>query len=116
MDYWFKSLQLDVPWLSELPSKYFMRHCRVSTWGLESPAEPERLVKLLSTLPEPGPSQLLIYTSRYPKADGESPESLRTRLPESWHRGIFRENAKNFFSWPGSPSADARPATTAAAS
>ena len=116
LDYWHKSLQLDVPWLDEQPSETFLRHCRVSTWGLESPAQPERLVKLLSTLPEPGASQLLIYTSRYPKGDGEPLDALRDRLPESWHRDVFRTNAENFFRWPSAPGSESVPAAVASAS
>jgi predicted TIM-barrel fold metal-dependent hydrolase len=116
LDYWHKALQLDVPWLDEQPSETFLRQCRVTTWGLESPADPERLVKLLSTLPEPGASQLLIYTSRYPKGDAEPLESLRARLPESWHRGIFRENAESFFRWPPAPGSESVPGRSAAVS
>jgi predicted TIM-barrel fold metal-dependent hydrolase len=100
LDYWHKMMHIEMPWLTELPSDYFLRHFRVATWGIESPPEPERFVKLLSAMPEPGASHLLLYMSRYPRVDGESLEALRGRLPESWHRRVFRENAEEFFRWP----------------
>lgn len=108
LDYWHKMMHNEMPWLTELPSDSFLRHYRVATWGLESPPQPERFAKLLSAMPEPGAPHLLLYMSRYPRRDGESLEALRDRLPESWHRRVFRENAKEFFRWPAeaTPAAD----------
>jgi predicted TIM-barrel fold metal-dependent hydrolase len=103
LDYWHKMTQHELPWLTEQPSDYFLRHCRVSTWGLESPAGPERLVKLLGTLPEQEVSQVLLYTSCYPRRDGETLEQIAGRLPEAWHRRVFRDNALEFFRWPTTP-------------
>lgn len=100
LDYWHKAAQLEQPHVHELPSNYFMRHCRISTWGLESPARAEQLVNILNTLPAPGAASLLMYASRHPLGDSESPAVLSARIPESWHRRVFRDNAAEFFRWP----------------
>jgi uncharacterized protein len=100
LDYWHKTLQLDMPWLDEQASRTFLRHVRVSTWGLESPAQPERLLRLLDAIPDPGASHLLVYTSRYPRGDAETAQALRARLPGEWQQRIFHDNAAELFRWP----------------
>jgi predicted TIM-barrel fold metal-dependent hydrolase len=99
MDQQFRfTRRVEAPWLDEPPSEVFMRHVRLTTYSLETPRQPERLERLLRTLPEP--ESLLLYASGYPNVDGEPPESVAARLPAEWHDAVFGTNAASFFRWP----------------
>jgi hypothetical protein len=99
LDFWYKMIPADSPWIRRLPSEYFMKHFRVATYGIESPAEPERLGRALATLP--GLESMLMYASGYPSADSEEPAAIAARLPNAWHEDAFGKNAAGFYRWPG---------------
>lgn len=98
LDYWYKTYHEDCQWVRRLPSDYFVDHFRVCTYDLEAPRQPGRLAALLSALP--GMESLLVYGSGYPHLDSEEPESIASRLPESWQSKFLSANATTFFRWP----------------
>jgi predicted TIM-barrel fold metal-dependent hydrolase len=100
--------RLEAPWMRMTSTEYFTRHIRLGTYSLEAPAKPERLAKVLRTIP--GVESMLLYTSGYPNDDGEPPEAIAARLPQEWHEQIFRENALAFYRWPGETPARREPA------
>ena len=83
------------------PRAIFVRHIRLATYQLERPAQPERLAQLLRTIPDA--ERMFLYASGYPRSDYEGPESVAARLPASWHRRVFVENAEEFYRWPHTP-------------
>lgn len=98
LDYWSKVMSVDVPWLKGLPSEYVREHARFSTVGLEDPGAGP-LASALKQVPGQGSS--LMYASGYPNYDWEQPETIAARVPDDWHAKVFRDNAIDFFRWPG---------------
>jgi len=99
-DYQYKLMRhVEAPWLKDVPSSYFLRHVRVSTYQLEAPARTEMLGQVLGSLPET--PNLLMYASGYPNVDAETPEPIAARLPKAWHQRVFVDNAEQFYRFPG---------------
>jgi len=90
--------RFETPWLRKAPSEYFTDHIRLGTHSLEAPVQAGRLEQLLGTVARA--ESLLIYTSGYPLTDWERPGTVAARLPESWHRRVFHDNAAALFRWP----------------
>jgi hypothetical protein len=44
-----------------------------------------------------GIEDVLVFATDYPHWDADEPRSLAARLPESWHKKIFHDNAARFF-------------------
>jgi predicted TIM-barrel fold metal-dependent hydrolase len=98
LDYWFKTLERESPWLKKLPSAYFAEHVRLSTYSLETVPTPGQLELALSALP--GIERSIIYTSGAPATDALEPREVAARLPSGWHEGVFHDNAMGLFRWP----------------
>ncbi len=109
LDVNWRGLRREVPWVRRQPSEYFREQVRVSTYPLDRPAEPERLVRLLNAYR--GADQLLIFGSGYPDWNRDLVEEVATRVPESWHKAVFHDNALGWFRWSGQPTRP-RPAPT----
>jgi predicted TIM-barrel fold metal-dependent hydrolase len=86
------------PLLREPPSDYLRRHVRLSTVGMEKPADPRLLPTVIETLSFMEES--LIYGSGYPERGWDEPESAVELLPEGWHDSVLRTNAMSFFRFP----------------
>jgi predicted TIM-barrel fold metal-dependent hydrolase len=87
----------DVPWLTKPPSEYVAANVRFGTYPLSSPAEPERLLRLLASYP--GLQQMLCFASGFPDWDCDSPSDLQTRVPAAWLPDVFSSNAQALFRW-----------------
>lgn len=99
LDYLFRMVRrVETPWLTRAPSEYFTGHIRLGTVSLEAPSQPARLAQLLDTVADP--ASLLVYTSGYPLRDFEHPRTIAARLPETWHRRVFCDNARSLYRWP----------------
>ena len=72
---------------------------KAATYQLERFPEPERLAKLLRTIPDA--ERMFLYASGYPRMDWEEPEAVAKRIPEDWRRRVLVENAEEFYRWPG---------------
>jgi predicted TIM-barrel fold metal-dependent hydrolase len=102
MDYMFRQTRrLETPWMHMNPSEYFVRHIRLATYQLERPTPPERLAKVLGTIPDG--DRMFLYASGYPNRDWEQPDAVAARIPKAWHRRVFEHNAEEFYRWPGKP-------------
>jgi predicted TIM-barrel fold metal-dependent hydrolase len=97
VDYLYNANSKEAPWLSKLPSEYFVEHVRVTTYGLEKPAAPERLIRALRTFP--GLESTFLYSSGYPNRDWQQPDAGVAQLPEEWRPEAIRANAETFFRW-----------------
>jgi predicted TIM-barrel fold metal-dependent hydrolase len=98
LDYWYKkNARREAQWLRKLPSEYCIDHFRLATYDLETPS-PELLSKALKGVPTV--EEMFLYTSCYPNIDSDDPQVTATRLPASWHRGVFVDNPIDFFRWP----------------
>ena len=105
-DYWHHMNGRETPWLSQLPSEYFLEHVSVTTYDAERTPTPEQLAQALGALP--GLERSLVYASGYPSATAARPADAAARLPAGWHDALFRENAQRLFRWPGDPRTVAR--------
>jgi predicted TIM-barrel fold metal-dependent hydrolase len=105
-DYWHHMNGRETPWLSQLPSEYFLEHVGVTTYDAERAATPEQLAQALGAMP--GIERSLVYASGYPSALSARPAQVAQRLPEAWHDALFAGNAERVFRWPGSPRTVAR--------
>jgi uncharacterized protein len=109
MDWWWKTDKLEAPWMQAPASAYFMKHMRITTYGLEWPRDPSRLVRALKTVP--GVEDILVYASGWPNSDFEEADEVAGRLPEEWRAKVMHDNAAAFFRWPASAAGPA-PAVT----
>ncbi|MBJ7599479.1 MAG: hypothetical protein DLM67_18185 [Candidatus Nephthysia bennettiae] len=98
MDWWWKTDRLEAPWMQMPASDYFLRHFRITTYGLEWPREPDRLIRALNTIPNA--EDLLLFASGWPNADFEEAAEVAARLPDGWRSKVLHENAEAFFRWP----------------
>jgi predicted TIM-barrel fold metal-dependent hydrolase len=98
LDVNWRGLRREVPWVRRVPSEYFREHVRVTTWPLDRPAEPERLVRLLNAFG--GAEDLLCFASGYPHWNADTAADVAARLPEAWHAKVFHDNAAAWFRWP----------------
>jgi predicted TIM-barrel fold metal-dependent hydrolase len=98
LDQSWKSLRLEVPWLTRRPSEYIREHVRFSTQPFEEPDEPRQLVNLIDMM---GSDRMLVFASDYPHWDFDDP---RTALPavlgEDLIRKILWENGREFYGFP----------------
>jgi len=92
----YKGLRREVPWLRKLPSEYVQEHVWLTTQPLEISPRQEQVTELLGWV---NGKERLCYSSDYPHWDADESGYIAARLPESWHRGIFFENALNFYGW-----------------
>jgi predicted TIM-barrel fold metal-dependent hydrolase len=91
----YMAYRREAPWVRRMPSEYVRDNIRISTYPLDSPDQPARLVRLLRAYP--GIEDLLVFGSGYPSWDTDWPDSVAERLPDEWHAKIFHDNALDFF-------------------
>src|SRR5262249_22979283 len=72
-DFRVKCAPQEVAWLRKQPSEYFVERVRVTTYGLEAPADPSRLAPVLSAIP--GLASTLVYASGYPNREWQEPSA-----------------------------------------
>ncbi|HSU04498.1 MAG TPA: amidohydrolase family protein, partial [Acetobacteraceae bacterium] len=79
-----------------LPSEYVHEHVWLTTQPLEISPRQEQVTELLGWV---NGKERLCYSSDYPHWDADESGYIAARLPESWHRRVFFENALNFYGW-----------------
>lgn len=92
----YKGLRREVPWLKRLPSEYVAEHLWLTTQPLEVSPKREQITQMLSWFDG---DRKLVYSSDYPHWDADEIHYVASRLPESWHRRVFFENALEFYGW-----------------
>jgi len=94
LDAEWKSLRSEVPWLDKPPSAYLRDHVRLSSQPIETPDNPKHLLAMLDLLDA---EHVLMFASDYPHWDFDSPTHAFPRLPETLHRRIFGETAREWY-------------------
>jgi predicted TIM-barrel fold metal-dependent hydrolase len=92
----YKGLRREVPWLRKLPSEYVAEHVWLTTQPLEISPRREQVAELLGWI---NGAERLCYSSDYPHWDADESDYIAARLPTSWHRRVFFENALEFYGW-----------------
>jgi predicted TIM-barrel fold metal-dependent hydrolase len=110
MDLTWKAMRKEVPWVTEPPSRYFERHFRVGTYGLERHAGAEMVARIAELRPDF--ADLVCYGSGYPAWDTVSPQAVAATLPPDWQDRVLRENAERWFRWASGRADPAMTATT----
>jgi predicted TIM-barrel fold metal-dependent hydrolase len=95
LDSQYENLKRESAWVKRLPSEYFRDHIRVTTQPLELTDEPGQLIELLEAFG--GLEDVLCFSSDYPHWDFDDPRYIAGKLPTSWHRKVFYENAQAFY-------------------
>jgi len=98
MDWLYHSNAREAPYLTRLPSEYFLQNFFVTTYALEQASSPNAVARALQTVP--GIGDLLIYASGYPNLDCQEPDSIVASIPGMWRERVFQQNASKFFRWP----------------
>lgn len=98
LDDHYRVLKRESPLLKRLPSEYFRDHVRFSTQPLELSPERAQLIQVLEAFG--GIDDMLCFSTDYPHWDADDPRYVGGRLPRSWRRKVFYENARQLFRWP----------------
>ncbi|QBD83558.1 amidohydrolase [Ktedonosporobacter rubrisoli] len=91
----YRSLQQEIPWVKQLPSKYIRERVKFSTQPTEdfSAANWLRLIEMLES------DRMFIFSTDYPHWDFDAPEeSIPRELPADLRRRILYENARELYS------------------
>ncbi|NDK31976.1 amidohydrolase family protein [Nesterenkonia haasae] len=102
LDVNWRGLRREVPWVRKLPSEYFRESFRISSWPFDkAPGEdgPERVVRALEAFG--GVDKLMCFASGFPSWNTDSISDIASRIPASWHNSVFKDNAEEWFRWPG---------------
>ncbi|EHR01066.1 amidohydrolase family protein [Bradyrhizobium sp. WSM471] len=94
MDFDWKGLRRQTPWVKKLPSQYIKEHIRFATQPMEEPEHPSQLKQIIDWI---GGSQVLMFASDYPHWDWDDPARTLVDYPEDFRRRIFSENAIDTF-------------------
>jgi predicted TIM-barrel fold metal-dependent hydrolase len=93
----WKACRNEMPWCRRRPSEYVWEHVRFATQPLESPDDPEQLMRAIEFL---RPAETLMYASDFPHWDFDEPEQTLRQLPAEWRDGVRWRNAQSFFRLP----------------
>ena len=80
----WRGCRMEVPWLTESPSKLIRRHIRLTTQPIEEPENPKHL---LETINHMGSDTMLLFATDYPHWDFDAPD----RAVPSVIKGELRE-------------------------
>jgi predicted TIM-barrel fold metal-dependent hydrolase len=94
LDERYKALRFEVPWLTRRPSEYIRDHVRITSQPLERPDNDQHLLQVFEMM---NVEQVLMFSSDYPHWDFDSPRHAFPKLPDSVHRRIFSENARELY-------------------
>lgn len=93
----YNAYRRETPWVAERPSDTLRRQIRLTTFPLDVAPRPEQVRRLLGAFP--GMEDILVYASGFPSWNADTPDGIRDRIPEDWHRKVFRDNARELFRW-----------------
>ncbi len=91
----WKGLRREVPWNTEVPSKYIRERMRCSLQPLDAPTDPEHLLAIIDQL---GSDDLLMFSTDYPHWHFSEPdEAVPAGLSPVLRRKILHDNAHAFY-------------------
>ena len=97
MDFDWKAIRDQTPWLKRLPSEYFRDHIRVGTQPMHEPARPEQVQQMLDMLHA---DETLIFCSDFPHFDQNDPVTVLPGISDRMRRRIFADNALEMLRMP----------------
>jgi predicted TIM-barrel fold metal-dependent hydrolase len=96
MDRDWRSLRIELPWLTRRPSEIMQEHVWMGTQPWEEPDDPSHFGKLIDMV---GTDEFLVFATDYPHWDFDDPvRSLPKGLGEGLLRKIMVENALKLYS------------------
>ena len=98
LDFDWKAIGDQTPWLKRLPSEYFREHIRVGTQPMHEPDVPEHLRQSLEMLHA---GETLIFCSDFPHFDQNDPVTALPGISDHLRRRIFSANALEMLRLPG---------------
>jgi predicted TIM-barrel fold metal-dependent hydrolase len=90
----WKACRSEMPWCRRRPSDYVWDHVKFATQPLESPDDPDQLVRAIEFL---RPAETLMYASDFPHWDFDEPEQTLRQLPAEWRDAVRWRNGAEFF-------------------
>ena len=97
LDFDWKAIGDQTPWLNRLPSEYFREHIRVGTQPMHEPERPEHLQQSLEMLHA---DETLIFCSDFPHFDQSDPVTALPGISDHLRRRIFSDNALEMLRMP----------------
>ncbi len=98
LDTHWRSLQMEVPWLTRRPSEYIREHVVFGTQPTIVPDDPRQLLELLDMIDG---ASTLVYASDYPHWDFDAPQRFLPReVPDETRRRILGLNALELYGLP----------------
>jgi predicted TIM-barrel fold metal-dependent hydrolase len=97
LDEHYDLLRLESPWVKRWPSEYVLEHVSIGTQPLDDCADPKDLQQIFETVD--GIDDVLVFSSDYPHVSYNDPPWVSRRLPSSWWRKVFVENACKLYGW-----------------
>ena len=91
----WRGLRGETPWLDRRPSEIVREHIRFTTQPLEHTDGHDAL--LFEMLEAAGAPDILCFSSDYPHWDGDDPQTMLKRLPESWRAKVMHDTAAAMF-------------------
>ena len=98
LDFDWKAIGDQTPWLKRLPSEYFRQHIRVGTQPMHEPGVHEHLLQSLEMLHA---EETLIFCSDFPHFDQNDPVTALPDISDHLRRRIFSDNALEMLRLPG---------------
>jgi predicted TIM-barrel fold metal-dependent hydrolase len=90
------ALRRETPEIRRLPSEVVAEHVRFASQPFDY-VPSAALAGVLGGLD--GFDDLLCFSSDYPHWDADEPTYIASRIPKSWHRKVFHDNAARFFNF-----------------
>jgi hypothetical protein len=92
LDNEYRALRRETPWLTKLPSEYFVEHVRVATYPLDRVPDPEVLGRVLRLVP--GYEDTVCFGSGYPAFDADEARRVAAVVDPGFADALFWKNAE----------------------
>ena len=93
----YRSLRSEIPWLTELPSKYIRDHFRATTQPMEEPSTSQHLLSIFEMI---GCDDFLMFSTNYPHWNFDAPDqALPANLSDDLRKRIMATNALDFYNF-----------------
>lgn len=94
LDFNYKSLRQEVPWVKRIPSEYIKEHFHFATQPMDE-ADPREMKQIIDMI---GNDKALLFATDYPHWDFDDPNrALPNTLSKEFRQGILYHNAKELY-------------------
>lgn len=93
LDQKWKAIRHDVPWLTRLPSEYYVDHVRVTSQPMYEPERSEHLAQVLEMIHA---RETLLFSTDYPHWDSDDPRGLKA-VPADVVERMMRANPREIY-------------------